>query len=988
MTTYLNNKPSIKVPFQLPEFLRVDDNYQTFIAFIKAYYEWAEQSDIKDSANSEGAIYGSQNLLNYNDIDFSEDPTSFNRFIDYFFNNFLPSFPTECLTDKAKLIKIGKQFYSTKGTSAAYKFIFRAIYNSDVELFPTGEAVLRASDGKWYITKSLKIDSNDEQFLGIDNLRLFGETSKSFAVVERSRRVDNKIEVYISTVERVFQSGEYIRVVDDNNQNLYFKNGEIVAEGTSGATLLRAKVLGSISSLKVNPEKRGLLYLGQSAGYPGDPVVFYGGLNPNTSNPISANAYVYEATLGSLDRLDMVNGSYGYRMDPNTFISITGGGGTGAVANVVTVDPAGLVRTTWIPQDYLSNTVRSQVIGSAYTIFPANTGARVSCTLANAFTFTGFSTYPIGGVLMRSGGSGYRKLPKVKPLSLYDTTSATTTKGILGNLGILGPIKISDGGTGYANGDYIKFTGNDYNGGVGANATVTVNASGTIISVDYNYANTNPQIKYPKGGLGYIQNKLPNLTVVSANGARANLYVSTVLGEGAQINPVMDARGIGQIVSFRIENYGEDYISQPKVSLKVRDIIVSNIEDRSKIARTGEIVFQGANVNSYVFKANVDSIKLVQAGATRADDKYLLRVYNYTSNTKTDRYLTVTRSNSANLYMNVDTSYTTVDSEGEYVFKNGIRTYGNGLAEATAKFLGGIIIGNGQYLNEDGFPSSFQVLESEDYNSFTYQLKVQKSFEAYRTVLYRLLHPAGTKVKPITTIKANTQEIIVHREAFVSNSHALSYYTGTTASNVAMYATFENPSNNIIKFSNLSGATLSNIIQTGARISFTYNGFGPNVYSEIISVSNASNTAVIKDNVYLRFANVAYANLVNSSSKITLPSLTGRYDLINNGEYNYPLTKVRDIFCAGDKIRVGNSANIFYQGTVTYVSYSNNVLFVTPSVNIATNTANSLLISTGRDIQSDDVFIYNSLGTVFYPELTTEAGDTITTQNGTRLILG
>jgi len=97
------------------------------------------------------------------------------------------------------------------------------------------------------------------------------------------------------------------------------------------------------------------------------------------------------------------------------------------------------------------------------------------------------------------------------------------------------------------------------------------------------------------------------------------------------------------------------------------------------------------------------------------------------------------------------------------------------------------------------------------------------------------------------------------------------------------------------------------------------------------------------------------------------------------------LTKVRDIFCAGDKIRVGNTTNIFYQGTVTYVSYSNNVLFVTPS---SSNTANLLLISTGRDIQSDDVFIYNSLGTVFYPELTTEAGDTITTQNGTRLILG
>ena len=983
MTTYLNNKPSIKVPFQLPEFLRVDDNYQTFIAFIKAYYEWAEQYDIKDSANTGGAIYESHNLLNYNDVDFAKDPSSYNKFIDYFFNNFLPSFPVDCFTDKAKLIKIGKQFYSTKGASAAYKFLFRAIYNSDVELFPTGEAVLRASDGKWYISKSLRLATNDEQFLSIENLRLFGETSKSFASVERSRRVGDKMEVYISTIERIFKSGEYIRVVDNQNQDVYFKNGVAVPKGTSGSIILRAKVLGSISSLKVNPKKRGLLYLGQTSTYPGDPVVFYGGLNPNTPNPIGANAYVHEITLGSLDRLDLIDGSYGYRLDPNTFISITGGGGKGAKANVVTVDPAGLIRTTWIPQDYLSNTVRSQVIGTAYNIFPANGGATITSTLANAFTYTGFATYPISGVLMKSGGSGYRRLPRVKAFSLYDTTSASTTKGILGNLGILGPIKIRDGGTGYANGQYITFTGNDYNGGVGANASITVNATGTIINVNYNYANTDTNIKYPKGGLGYIQEKLPTLNVATVSGVGANLYVSTILGEGAKIQPVMDARGIGQIVSFRIENYGEDYVSQPKVSLRVRDIIVTNIT-KSTIVNSGDIVFQGANVKSYVFKANVDSLKFIQAGTSEIDDKYMLRVYNYSSNTKTNRVLTITRQNSPNIHMNVVTSYSTFDSDGEYLFKDGIRTYGNGMAEATAKFFGGIIVGNGIYLNEDGFPSSFQVLESEDFNSFTYQLKVQKSFEVYSSVLYRLLHPAGTKVKPITTIKANTQEIIVHREAFVSNSHALSYYTGTISSNAAMYATFDKPSNNIIKFTNLSGAVLSNIIKTGTKISFTYNGFGPNVYSEIVSVSDTSNTAVIKDNVYLRFANVAFANLVSSSPKITVSSLTGRYDLINNGEYRYPLEKMKDIFFAGDKIRANSGVN-GYEGTITYVSYSNNVIFVTPSPSF---TANLALVSNGRDIQSDDVFIYNSLGTVFYPELITQSGDTIITQSGIKIILG
>ena len=98
--------------------------------------------------------------------------------------------------------------------------------------------------------------------LDIANLKLFGETTKSLAVVETAVQTGNKTEVFISNIERLFNSGEYIRVVDSNNQDVLFDGQP-----------LRAKIVGQISQIKIDPLNRGLLY------QPGDPVVVYNLIN-------------------------------------------------------------------------------------------------------------------------------------------------------------------------------------------------------------------------------------------------------------------------------------------------------------------------------------------------------------------------------------------------------------------------------------------------------------------------------------------------------------------------------------------------------------------------------------------------------------------------------------------------------------------------------------------------------------------------------------
>jgi hypothetical protein len=261
-------------------------------------------------------------------------------------------------------------------------------------------------------------------------------------------------------------------------------------------------------------------------------------------------------------------------------------------------------------------------------------------------------------------------------------------------------------------------------------------------------------------------------------------------------------------------------------------------------------------------------------------------------------------------------------------------------------------------------------------------LTVQKSFDAYKEVLFKLLHPSGTKVIPINALKS--QEFIeVHKETFQSNTQTLGHYTGDPGSNASMYSTFENASNNIIKFDALVGANIANIALPGSLVSLiTPNG--PNVFSEIISVNYTSNTAVIRDNVFLSFANVATANVLTSNNRINILSATGQYDVINDGLYSNTANKIRDIIFAGDRIRVVSGSNTFH-GTVSWISYSNNVIGANTTIPFTSNTAN---ISIGRTIATTNVEFYNSLGTVYYPELITQDGKNIITQDNREIILG
>lgn len=935
-----NHLTSLLVPSQLPEFIRDDPQYANFVLFLKAYYEWLEQEkQITDRT---------KNLLNYRDIDKTPD-----EFVDYFYNDFLSYFPKDILADKTKVVKIAKELYKSKGTPASYEFLFRVLYDSPVEFFYTKDAVLRASDGEWYISKSLNIASNDVNFLNIKNYSVFGETTKALATIENTVFDGVKTIFYISNVQRDFQSGEFIRILDSNNQEI-----EV------GGQALRAKIVGQVNRIDINPDNRGLLYK------PGDPVGITGGLNSPAGD--GASAIVYATTKGSLQNVRVVNGGYGYRSDPNTIITI-GPASSGATAHVSSVnpDPRKTANVTLIPSDTIQNQSLIKLNANNYS-FVANAQANLTCSLANAFNFLSFTTYPLSAILLDNSGTGLEGAPTIDASSLFPTDNAAII-GNIRNLGILAPIQILNAGKGYRANDTIVLTGGS---GVGAHANIiSVNANGSIIVVDYTYDNPNSAFQfYPLGGTNYQQTSVPEVSVISSNVAAANavLTVPGILGDGATFGSTFDR--VGSISSILVTDPGADYVEVPAISLKVQDLCVNNVFI-SNLPQEGDIIYQGASQESATYFAKVQSIEPLYTLANTASSMYRLRVLDYNTVPDFNQKITI---KDKNIFIDLTNRYSAYNTSTRFD-STGVISYGDGTAKANAIFVNGLVSGTGQYIGTRGQLSSFDVLQSQDYNNYTYQITLEKEISNYRDILLNLLHPTGTKVLGRFVMQAEGLDNFT-TQSVTDQGHTLGYYTGNPGSYVTMEANFDNASNNIVKFDALVGANLANIISSNSKLVMT-DSHGFIITSEVISFTYGnSNTAILADNTWLSYANVAYVTANSGSNVINITSLTDSYDIINNGNYTDPNNPLIDILHIGDKVLVANNA----EKTVTNIDYSTGAIRV--NSNFTFNA--SSLMSVNRTFSTTNVLIFGPLGTQYYPEITDEFGNTITTEDDQLILLG
>ena len=117
---YLLDRVSSLASGQLPDHVRMQ--YENFVLFTEAYYEFLEQKSLPQEII--------QNIPSYGNIDETID-----SFITYFYKNYIADFPVNPRADKKHALKRINELYQRKGSEKAIKLLFRLMYNDNADFY-------------------------------------------------------------------------------------------------------------------------------------------------------------------------------------------------------------------------------------------------------------------------------------------------------------------------------------------------------------------------------------------------------------------------------------------------------------------------------------------------------------------------------------------------------------------------------------------------------------------------------------------------------------------------------------------------------------------------------------------------------------------------------------------------------------------------------------------------------------------------------------
>lgn len=527
-----NSKISTVVSSQLPFFVRND--HPNFVAFLEAYYEYLEHSNTTLQFGK--TTERSKNLLGYLDIDNTLDD-----FSDILFQRFLNLMPKDLMVDKKLILKNAKDFYRSTGSEKSIRFLMRAIFNEEIDFYYPKTDVLRASDGKWFVERTIRI--TEETVNGVANTstsalekfisrKITGNTSNASAKVESvSRFFDKNVrvdELVISEVKGIFKAGETIRA--------YYN------EATE-TKMVTGRVFGGIFN--------GVKIINTGASY------VKGTSIPVVTTDVDANGAIItidKVSTGNISAVTVITDDYGY---------IDGGAGYRVGDFLAISDPEGLGANAYVSTANTDNTYHQNSYNIIYTTIQSIANANIN-NINYGLYFSGF-TNPANANTTLANSLSYWIFANTGPVRLITVNEPgagyiSPTIGIFGNtaiksLGILGRMEIVNGGTGYAVGNKIEFINYPGTYGFAGRGNVTnVAANGRIQQVKF--------IAYGEvpGGLGYSYDLLPVANVISSTGTGANIIATAILGTGGHFKEANSI--IGRIERLSIVAGGSAYTAQ------------------------------------------------------------------------------------------------------------------------------------------------------------------------------------------------------------------------------------------------------------------------------------------------------------------------------------------------------------------------------------------------------------------------------------------
>lgn len=388
-------KISPLIETQFPAFLREEG--PRFVSFLKAYYEYLEQSG--------NPVDVTRSLIDYQDIDRTVD-----SFVEYFRREFMLNIPQNVLADKRLLVKHIRDFYRTRGSKFSYDFLFYALFNKQIEIIYPGDYILRASDGRWVRETLLRVGNPYSTLpTNLDGRNITGATSGSTARVQKvSRVVVLGHPLFELLVENVVGS---------------FVDGETISDDL-GNTATITSSFGSLIGIEevTNP---GAFH------ETGDSIII-------SSSGATASAKIAATNDQGPISFRINRGGSGYRLG-QSIISVIGGSGTGAAATVTSLSNTSFVSLNTNQISPLASVVLNT--GATFVSLGTNTAAvsanlataNISSTLATSLTFANSIAGSINAISVTSVGLNY--VPELPTVTVRD--SIVFEQGLSGEAGRL-----------------------------------------------------------------------------------------------------------------------------------------------------------------------------------------------------------------------------------------------------------------------------------------------------------------------------------------------------------------------------------------------------------------------------------------------------------------------------------------------------------------------------------------------------------------------
>lgn len=983
-----NNKTSVLVSSQVPQFVR--DDHETFVTFLEEYYKFLEQ---------DGQLgYITKNFLSYLDIDnITEDirrdalkgeSYQLNEYDDYhiflekLYENFIKLIPQKVIADKTLILKHAKDFYRARGSEKSVRFLLRILFGKEVEFYYPKVDILRASDGKWYIERSIRVSdvsvnnvANQSAITNFVSKTITGNVTNTTAIVEY--------------VDNYYDNGHLISELKISNYDRSFTNGEKVFTyySENGETKFLSATLYSGFIASVSIRDGGIGYL------PGSIIPVEGGGGSDAQIVIS------RVTEGSILSIGASYPGAGFVANDN--IIFIAGGGSGASAKVATVD----LSEKYHPNSY--NIVASQILLEANTpignsvysnlvpaiIDPANNW------IANSMYYWSYSNCgPVISVTLLTSGNNYISTPTL------DIQSNT----IIRSMGILGRMEIIDGGLNYSVGDKIEFGNKTYSLGTGALANVTaVLANGKITEVKFEALPG-----YLPGGEGYRQDILPTANVVSNTGNGANIIVTALIGDGEKIESSKST--FGSILEVVIRSGGTGYTSVPTLNLanmafgtggNVVATIVSGIytypgrylnddgqlssynflEDRdyyqnysyvvkidepiSKYRKSLKELTHPAGMKlfgQYDFVSNNELNVVVNTSSNLSNSKMLLSTY-YVDTSD------VTKSGSYNVKTLNAVYYPNIKSSSFNVVPSRAGSYNSRNSRISINLAQhGYRLGDFVYVN---FDTNYANIVNGLYtvavvsNSNYFGVNINNGNTSFISL------PPNTSNLTISSGPGNTVSYI-NLSSWIANSN-VGLTTGDSLNvegNLVTIVASSANSNTIAVFPAVSGNIVNNTVII-TKAPFAANG-NVIVYNPAITISDTFRFQPTNANVYLKFNtndttyangfyNVTFSNassfkvlhrdIVNVSTMNGIVNVYSKTLIVTAN--NHELVEGETVYLTFTSGDLGNTTNAYYNvssiTTNTFIVYSSNTVMTNGDVSI--KTANISIIIANHELTTNDV---------------------------------